>query len=321
MTYDMVIRGGTVADGRGGELIEADVAVEDGRIAAVGEVTGAGTEEIDAKGLLVTPGFVDIHTHYDGQAIWDERLLSSGWHGVTTAVMGNCGVGFAPARADQQEFLMELMQSIEDIPTETLREGVPWGWESFAEYLDCLDETPRAIDVGVLVPHGVVRTYLMGERGEKDDASADEIEAMCGIIGEAIEAGALGCSANRTLLKDGFVPGSFAKDEELLAISKTVGERDGSFQTNPASFYGPRGMGALRQGNRPYSPHEHGRRHAHYIPADRGSPGTGALALDPARNREGQRGRRADVPADPRPAAQRDHDAGGPASLRSHACL
>jgi len=239
MGESVLIRGGTLVDGTGTAPRTADVLVEDGLVAEVGRIDKAGARIVDADGLLVTPGWIDTHTHYDGQVYWDPLMTPSSWHGSTTAVMGNCGVGFAPARPDQHDYLMELMQSIEDIPTETLREGIPWGWESFGEYLDCLDATPRAIDLGVLVPHGVVRTYLMGERGERGEASGDEIEAMCRMIGEAVDAGALGCSANRTLLKDGFVPGSFAKDEELLAISKAVGERDGTFQTNPASFYGP----------------------------------------------------------------------------------
>ncbi|MDG2004703.1 MAG: amidohydrolase family protein [Novosphingobium sp.] len=239
MGESLLIRGGTVVDGNGAASQTADVLVVDGLIAEVGRIEKPDAKIVDADGLLVTPGWVDSHTHYDGQVYWDPLMTPSSWHGATTAIMGNCGVGFAPARADQQEFLMELMQSIEDIPVETLRAGIPWGWESFGEYLDSLDATPRAIDMGVLVPHGVVRTYLMGERGEKGEATPEEIDAMCRVIGHAIDAGALGCSANRTLLKDGFVPGSFAKDEELLAIARTVGQRDGSFQTNPASYYGP----------------------------------------------------------------------------------
>jgi N-acyl-D-aspartate/D-glutamate deacylase len=153
--------------------------------------------------------------------------------------MGNCGVGFAPVRPDKHEDLMQLMHIIEDIPMETLRAGVPWGWESFSEYLDCLDHTPRAIDVGVLVPHGAVRTYLMGERGIRDAASPEEIAMVAKMIGEAIDAGALGCSANRNMRKDGVVPGSYASDEELIAISKVVGGHDGIFQTSPASYFGP----------------------------------------------------------------------------------
>jgi N-acyl-D-aspartate/D-glutamate deacylase len=153
--------------------------------------------------------------------------------------MGNCGVGFAPARPDRREDLMQLMNIIEDIPIETLREGIPWGWETFPEYLDALDKTPRAIDVGVLVPHGAVRTYLMGERGVDQPADAEEIAAICKMIGEAVEAGALGCSTNRTLRKPGVVPGSFAADDELLAVCRTVGERDGIIQTSPASYIWP----------------------------------------------------------------------------------
>ena len=189
--------------------------------------------------LLTPPGWVDAHTHYDGQVYWDPLMTPSSWHGATTAIMGNCGLGFAPARPDSHDFLLELMHKIEDIPMETLRAGVPWGWESFAEYLDCLDATPRAIDVGVLVPHGAVRTYLMGERGIEGDTSPEEIAQIAAMIGEAVDAGALGCSANRNMLKDAFVPGTKASDAELLAISRAVGARDGILQTSPASYYGP----------------------------------------------------------------------------------
>jgi N-acyl-D-aspartate/D-glutamate deacylase len=239
MAESVLIKGGTLVDGTGAPPVTADVLIEDGLVAEVGRIDRPGARAVNADGLLVTPGWVDAHTHYDGQVYWDPLMTPSSWHGSTTAVMGNCGVGFAPARPEMHDLLMEMMTSIEDIPTETLRAGIPWGWESFAEYLDCLDHTPRAIDLGVLVPHGVVRTYLMGERADRGDASAEEIAAMTELIGSAIDAGALGCSANRTLLKDGLVPGSFAADEELLAISRAVGARDGTFQTNPASFYGP----------------------------------------------------------------------------------
>jgi N-acyl-D-aspartate/D-glutamate deacylase len=239
MADSILIRGGTVVDGTGAPARTADVLIEDGAITDVGRVDKAGARKIDADGLLVTPGWVDVHTHYDGQVYWDPLMTPSSWHGSTTAIMGNCGVGFAPARPDRQDALMQLMNIIEDIPMETLREGIPWGWETFPEYLDALDHTPRAIDVGVLVPHGAVRTYLMGERGVRDEATPDEVAAICKMIGEAIEAGALGCSANRTMRKPGVVPGSYAADDELLAICRTVGERDGLIQTSPASFIGP----------------------------------------------------------------------------------
>ena len=235
----ILFRGGTLVDGTGGPPQTADVLVEDGLVAEVGRIDSRDARIVDADGLHVTPGWVDVHTHYDGQVYWDPLMTPSSWHGATTAIMGNCGLGFAPARPDAHDELLELMHLIEDIPLETLREGVPWGWESFSEYLDCLGRTPRAIDVGVLVPHGAVRSYLMGERGAKGEASAEEIAAICAMIGEAIEAGALGCSANRNMMKDAFVPGTYASDEELLALSRAVGERDGILQTSPASFYGP----------------------------------------------------------------------------------
>jgi N-acyl-D-aspartate/D-glutamate deacylase len=239
MAESILIRGGTVVDGTGTPARTADVLIADGVIAAVGRIDRAAARTVDADGLLVTPGWVDVHTHYDGQVFWDPLMTPSSWHGATTAIMGNCGVGFAPARPDGHDALLQLMHVIEDIPMETLRAGVPWGWESFAGYLDCLDGTGRAIDIGVLVPHGLVRTYLMGERGVREPASAEEIAAIAAMIGEAIDAGALGCSANRTMRKDGVVPGSYAADDELLEIARTVGARDGIFQTSPASLFGP----------------------------------------------------------------------------------
>ena len=227
--HDLVIRGGTIVDGSGAPAREGDVAIDDDRITEVGEVVGRGAREIDARDRLVTPGWVDIHTHYDGQVTWDPYLTPSIWHGITTVVMGNCGVGFAPARPDRHEWLIGLMEGVEDIPGTALAEGIDWQWESFPEYLDTLDRKPLAMDVGTQVPHGAVRAYVMGERGAKnEEATADDIARMAEIVREALRAGALGFSTSRTLLHraiDGEpVPGTFASAEELLGIGRVMGE-------------------------------------------------------------------------------------------------
>src|SRR5262245_48013638 len=188
--HDLVIRGATIADGTGSPLQEGDVAIDGARIAAVGSDVGTGRREIDARGLLVAPGWVDIHTHYDGQATWDPYLTPSSWHGVTTVVMGNCGVGFAPARPDRHGWLIGLMEGVEDIPGTALAEGIRWSWEGFPEYLDALEKMPRALDVAAQVPHGAVRAYVMGERGAKNQPpTADEIAAMSAIVRDGIAAG------------------------------------------------------------------------------------------------------------------------------------
>jgi N-acyl-D-aspartate/D-glutamate deacylase len=227
--HDLVIRGGTVVDGTGAEQRKADVAIDGDRIVAVGSDVGPGRREIDATGLLVAPGWVDIHTHYDGQVTWDTHLTPSGWNGVTTVVMGNCGVGFAPVRPGQEDYLVQLMEGVEDIPGTALSEGIQWGWESFPEYLDVVEKMPRAIDVAAQVPHGAVRTYVMGERGAKNEkATPEDIEQMAALVKEALEAGALGFSTSRTILhraKDGeVVPGTNAEDEEVLGIGRMLGE-------------------------------------------------------------------------------------------------
>jgi N-acyl-D-aspartate/D-glutamate deacylase len=198
--YDLVIRGGTVVDGTGAKPLEADVAVKDGKIAAVGEIAGAGAEEIDAKGLLVTPGFVDVHTHYDGQATWDERLQPSSWHGVTTIVMGNCGVGFAPCKPADHDRLIRLMEGVEDIPFPVLADGLPWDWESYPDYLDSLSQRRFDVDVGSQLPHAALRVYVMGERGvDREPATEADIAAMSALAKRAVEAGALGFGTSRTL--------------------------------------------------------------------------------------------------------------------------
>lgn len=202
-TYDLVIRNGTLADGLGGAPVEADVAVRDGVVAAVGAVgavTGRGHEEIDADGCLVTPGFVDIHTHYDGQATWDPRLTPSSWHGVTTAVMGNCGVGFAPVRPDAHDRLISLMEGVEDIPGAVLDEGIDWSWETFGEYLDAVERRPHDIDLCAQLPHGALRLYVMGERAARlEEATEDDAAAMRTLASDALRDGAIGFSTSRTL--------------------------------------------------------------------------------------------------------------------------
>jgi N-acyl-D-aspartate/D-glutamate deacylase len=227
--HDLVIRGGTVVDGTGAPAHQADVAIDGGVITAVGVVDAKGRREIDATGLLVTPGFVDIHTHYDGQVTWDPLLSPSCWHGVTTAIMGNCGVGFAPARPDRHDWLISLMEGVEDIPGSALAEGIKWNWETFPEYMDSLAGQKRVLDVATQVPHGSVRAYVMGERGARNEAANDDdIAAMAAIVREGVAAGALGFSTSRTMLhlsKDGEpVPGTFANKAELMGIGRALGE-------------------------------------------------------------------------------------------------
>jgi N-acyl-D-amino-acid deacylase len=243
--FDLVIRNGLVVDGTGGEPFVADVAVAGGRIAAIGGDVGPGEREIDAAGRLVTPGFVDVHTHYDGQATWDEELAPSTPHGVTTIVMGNCGVGFAPVHPDRHQFLIELMEGVEDIPGSALSEGMTWGWEHFEEYLDVLDGRRYVADVSAMIAHGPVRAYVMGERGAKNEpATAEEIERMAEIVERAVRAGARGFSTSRTLAHralDGEpVPGTFAPEDELFALGRAVSRAGkGLFEVAPAGVAGP----------------------------------------------------------------------------------
>ncbi|HVW29141.1 MAG TPA: amidohydrolase family protein [Polyangiaceae bacterium] len=224
-TYDLVIRGGVVVDGTGRERFHADVAVRDGRIAAIGDVSGRGKEELDARDKLVTPGFVDIHTHYDGQVTWDERLFPSSVHGVTTVVMGNCGVGFAPCRTADHDRLVRLMEGVEDIPFPVLTEGLPWTWESFPDYLGALERRRFDVDVGAQLPHAALRVYVMGERGvQREAATPDDIAAMSALAEEAALAGALGFSTSRTLnhrTSDGQpTPTLLAGEDELIGIAR-----------------------------------------------------------------------------------------------------
>ena len=226
--HDMVIRGGTVVDGTGAAPFIGDVAIDGGVISAVGFVPAKAREEIDARGLTVTPGFVDIHTNYDGQATWDAEMGPSSWHGVTTVVMGNCGVGFAPAKADKHDWLIGLMEGVEDIPGTALAEGMTWDWETFPEYMDALERLPRTIDVGTHVPHGAVRAYVMGERGANNEAPTEtDIAQMSKIVEEGLRSGALGFSTSRTVLHksiDGvLVPGTTATKEELIGIGRAMG--------------------------------------------------------------------------------------------------
>jgi N-acyl-D-aspartate/D-glutamate deacylase len=226
--HDLVIRNGTIVDGTGRPRFGGDVAVDGATIVEVGRVDERGKREIDAAGCLVTPGFVDIHTHYDGQATWDSEIAPSSWHGVTSIVMGNCGVGFAPAAPDRHDFLISLMEGVEDIPGAALAEGLTWEWESIPEYLDALDRRPHAVDIGAQVPHAALRAYVMGERGadHEIDPTEDEIRRMAALTAEALQAGALGFATSRTVnhrSRTGARIGSLtASSEELLGIGHAL---------------------------------------------------------------------------------------------------
>ena len=232
MSYDLVIRDATIVDGLGGEPYIGDVAVSDGVIAAVGTVDGPGSREIDAPGLLVTPGFVDLHTHYDGQAIWSDRMNPSSSHGVTTAVMGNCGVGFAPCRAADHDVLVDVMAGVEDIPGVVMVDGLPWDWETFPQYLDALDAGKRDIDVAAYLPHSPLRVYVMGQRGaDREPATAEDLAQMRALATEAIEAGALGFASSRlaTHRTEGGqqIPSYDAGPNEILEIARGIADGGG----------------------------------------------------------------------------------------------
>ena len=249
---DLVIRNGTVVDGTGGPAFVGDVAIRDGVVADVGQLD-SDAPSIDATGLLLTPGWVDIHTHYDGQATWDDVLAPTAWHGVTTLVMGNCGVGFAPVVPERRDWLIGLMEGVEDIPGTALAEGIQWDWETFPEYLDALDARRWTMDVGTQVAHGAVRAYVMGDRGARNEpATPEDIEAMRSIVHDAIAAGALGFSTSRTIAHraiDGEpVPGTYAAEDELFGIGSALGDLGtGVFELAPQGAAGEDIVGPIRE--------------------------------------------------------------------------
>lgn len=223
-TYDLIIRGGSVIDGTGAGAQTADVGIKDGLIVDIGNLHGQATQQIDADGALVTPGFVDIHTHYDGQATWSNRMSPSSHHGVTTVIMGNCGVGFAPVRAADHDVLIELMEGVEDIPGVALQEGLPWSWESFPDYMDFLSQRQFDMDLGAQLPHAAMRVYVMGQRGaDREPANAQDIEQMRLLTSQAIAAGALGFTSSRTLnhrtSKGAPTPSLTAEIDELMGVA------------------------------------------------------------------------------------------------------
>lgn len=237
MSHDLVIRNGTIVDGTGSEPYIADIAIDGKTISSIGEVKDKGNEEIQAEGRTVTPGFVDLHTHLDAQVGWDRALTSVSWHGVTTALMGNCGVTFAPCKKDDQDFLAGMMETVEDIPKYAILTGLPWDWESYGGYLDSIERLGPMINVTGLVGHSATRTYVMGERAIEEQATPEEIEQIAALAAQSVKEGAIGFSVNRhpghTLPDRRPIPGTFASREELLAISKAVGENGGLMQIVP----------------------------------------------------------------------------------------
>jgi len=240
--FDLIIKNGSIYDGKGTKPYQADIAISNEKIVEIGDIKGEGKKVIDAEGKIVTPGFVDIHTHYDGQVTWDPYLRPSTYHGVTTVVMGNCGVGFSPCKPDQRNWLIGLMEGVEDIPGTALHEGIDWEWESFPEYLDALEKKPLAIDVGTQIPHGAVRAYVMGERGiNHEEASQEEIDRMKEIVQEAIKAGAYGFSTSRTEkhndVNGNLTPSITAHKNELVEIAKSLGEINQGVLQGISDFY------------------------------------------------------------------------------------
>ncbi len=240
MSHDIVIRGGDIVDGTGSASFHGDLAIDDGLISAVGKVDGKGDREIDATDHVVSPGFVDLHTHLDAQIGWDPLLTPVSWHGVTTALMGNCGVTFAPCRPSDQELLAGMMETVEDIPKHAILTGLPWDWEDYGGYLDALERLNPAVNVAGMVGHCAVRFYVMGERAVEEQASDDELKQMAEVVGNSLDNGAIGFSTNRYpphKLPDGrSIPGTFADPKELVAIAGAVGPRNGLMQAVGADF-------------------------------------------------------------------------------------
>ena len=248
--HDLVIRHGTVIDGTGGAPIDADVAVTNGKIAAIGKNLPRGLEEIDARGKIVTPGFIDPHSHYDAQATWSSRITPSSWNGVTTTLIGNCGVGFAPCKPEQRDMLIKLMEGVEDIPEVVLTEGLPWNWHSFPDYLNALEARPYDLDVATQVPHAAVRIYVMGARGlAREPATQADSSAMARLAAEGVKAGALGFSTSRTInhkTKAGeLIPTLQAGEAELTAIGKALGEIEAGWLQVISDFDDPAGEFAM----------------------------------------------------------------------------
>lgn len=235
MSHDLIIRNGNIVDGLGGAPVIGDIAIDRNRIVAIGSVSGKGRRELDAEGLVVTPGFVDLHTHFDAQVGWDPQLTPASWHGVTTALMGNCGVTFAPVRDADKETLAIMMESVEDIPRHAIMTGLSWNWNSYGEYLDSIEKLSPAINLAGMVGHAAARFYVMGERAVDENPTGSEIDAMASLIGDSVREGAVGFSTNRLrahVMPDGRpIPGTFATDEELVAISAAVGREGGILQS------------------------------------------------------------------------------------------
>ena len=240
--YDLIIKNGTIYDGTGDKPFVADIAIKGRKIEAIGELDEVSKQTINAEQKIVAPGFVDIHTHYDGQVTWDPYLRPSTYHGVTTVVMGNCGVGFSPCKPEERDWLISLMEGVEDIPGTALHEGINWQWESFPEYLDILENKPLAIDVGTQIPHGAVRAYVMGQRGiNREEATQEEIDRMSQIVKEAIQAGAFGFSTSRTEKhrdsSGALTPSITAHKNELVSIANSMGELNSGVLQGISDFY------------------------------------------------------------------------------------